>query len=115
MAQPNPQDDFAKLSADLATLRGDVAKLTETLTALARSEGSAAADAITGRIRSGAARAEAAASGLAEEGYAALHEARTRAQALSGDLGATIERNPYGSVLAALGVGFLFGLLSRGK
>lgn len=115
MAQPNPQDDFAKLSADLATLRGDVAKLTETLTALARSEGSAAADAITGRIRSGAARAEAAASGLAEEGYAALQEARTRAQALSGDLDATIERNPYGSVLAALGVGFLFGLLSRGK
>ena len=40
MAQPNAQDDFAKLSADLATLRGDVAKLTETLTALARSEGS---------------------------------------------------------------------------
>ncbi|RTL98298.1 hypothetical protein EJV44_07375 [Ancylobacter aquaticus] len=113
MAQP--QDDFAKLSADLSTLRSDVAKLTETLTALAKSEGASAADAIAGRFRSGAARAEAAASGLAEEGYAALHDAKARAQELTGDLGATIERNPYGSVIAALGVGFLFGLLSRGK
>lgn len=115
MAQPNAQDDFAKLSADLSTLRGDVAKLTETLAAIAKAEGGAAADAVTGRFRSGAARAEAAAAGLAEEGYAALQDAKTRAQALGGDLGATIERNPYGSVLAALGVGFVFGLLSRGR
>lgn len=115
MAQPNAQEDFAKLSADLATLRTDVAKLTETLTAIARAEGDAAAGAVGDRLRAGAARAEAAAAGLAEEGYAAYQDAKARAQALGGDLGATIERNPYGSVLAALGVGFLFGLLSRGR
>lgn len=115
MAQPNAQEDFSKLTADLATLRADVAKLTETLTALAKAEGDAAADAVFGRVRAGAARAEAAAAGLAEEGYAVYEDAKGRAQALGHDLGATIERNPFGAVLAALGVGFMFGLLSRGR
>lgn len=115
MAQPNAQEDFAKLSEDLATLRADVARLTETLATIAKSEGDAAAEALASRVRAGKARAEAAAASLAEEGYAVYEDAKGRAQALGGDLGATIERNPYGAVLAALGVGFVFGLLSRGR
>lgn len=115
MAQPNAQEDFAKLSEDLATLRADVSKLAETLTALAKAEGEAAADAVASRVRSGKARAEAVAADLLEEGSVAYEEAKSRAQALGGDVGAVIERNPYGAVLAALGVGFVFGLLSRGR
>ncbi|MCK0206946.1 hypothetical protein MWN33_02745 [Starkeya koreensis] len=115
MAQPNAQEDFAKLSDDLATLRADVAKLTETLASIAKAEGESAAEAVASRVRAGKARAEAAAANLADEGYAVYEDAKGRAQALGGDVGAAIERNPYGAVLAALGVGFVFGLLTRGR
>ncbi len=115
MAQPNAQEDFAKLSSDLAALRADVSKLAETLAAIARAEGEAAADAVSSRVRAGKARAEATAAGLMDEGMAAYEDAKGKAQALGGDVGAAIERNPYGAVLAALGVGFIFGLLSRSR
>ena len=115
MAEPSAQDDFAKLSADLATLRSDVAKLADTLTTLAKSEGGAAADAVASKVRYGKARAEATAAGLMDEGVAAYEDAKARAQSLGGEVGAAIERNPFGSVMAALGIGFLFGILSRGR
>lgn len=115
MAEPSAQDDFAKLSADLATLRSDVAKLADTLTTLARSEGEAAADAVTRKVRYGKAKAEATAAGLMDEGVAAYEDAKARAQSLGSEVGATIERNPFGSVLAALGIGFLFGVLTRSR
>ncbi|MCS0494978.1 hypothetical protein NVS89_07700 [Ancylobacter sp. MQZ15Z-1] len=115
MADPNPQEDFAKLSADLAVLRADVARLADTLTTFVKAEGEAAAEAVTGRLREGKARAEATAAGLMDEGAAALDEARLRAKAAGGELGAAIERNPLGAVSAALGIGFVLGLLTRGR
>lgn len=115
MAEPNAQEDFAKLSDDLATLRADVAKLAETLTLLAKAEGEAVSDAVKQKVRSGAARAEATASGLLEEGTAAYEEAKAKAQSLSGEVCSAIERNPFSAVAAALGIGFLFGILTRGR
>ena len=115
MAEPNPQEDFAKISADLAVLRGDVARLADTLASFAKAEGEAAAEAVTSRLKQGKAKAEATAAGLMEEGAAALEEAKHRAQSAGGDLSAAIERNPLGAVCAALGVGFVLGLLTRGR
>ena len=115
MAEPNPQEDFAKLSNDLAVLRTDVTRLAETLTSFARSEGEAAAEAVSARIRQGKARAEATAAGLMEEGAAAIDEAKVRARVATKDLTAAVERNPLGAVCAALGVGFILGLLSRSR
>ncbi|MBS9477328.1 DUF883 family protein [Ancylobacter radicis] len=115
MADTNAQEDFSKLTADLAVLRADVAKLADTLTTLARSQGEAAADAVSSRVRQGKAKAEATASELMDEGRAAYDEARERAGKIGGDVTAVIERNPLGAVAAALGVGFLIGLLSRGR
>ncbi|MFK8253588.1 hypothetical protein [Ancylobacter terrae] len=115
MDDPKLQDDFAKLSADLATLRGDVSKLTDTLAALVRNEGEAVSAAVKQQVKRGAAKAEATAAGLLEEGSAAVDEAKARAQSLASDVGTAIERNPFGAVIAALGVGFVFGLLTRGR
>lgn len=115
MADTNAQQDFAKLSEDLTVLRADVAKLAETLTVLAKSQGEAAADAVTSRVRQGKRKAEATAAGLYDEGVAAYEDVKERAGALGGDVSAAIERNPLGAVAAALGVGFLLGLLSRGR
>ena len=108
MADTNAQQDFAKLSEDLTVLRADVAKLAETLTVLAKTQGEAAADAVTSRVRQGKRKAEATAAGLYDEGVAAYEDVKERAGALGGDVTAAIER-------IALGVGFLFGLLSRGR
>ncbi|WAC28233.1 hypothetical protein [Ancylobacter sp. SL191] len=115
MAEPNAQEDFSKLTNDLAVLRADVAKLADTLTTLARSQSGAAADAVTSRVREGKAKAEATAAELLDEGRAAYDEARDRASQLGGDVTSAIERNPLGAVAAALGVGFLLGLLTRGR
>lgn len=115
MAEPNPQDDFAKLSSDFAALREDVAKLTESLAAVARQEATGAAETVKRKVRAGSARAEATATGLLEEGAAAVEDARACASTMARDVCRTVERNPIASVTAALGVGFLFGLLSRGR
>ena len=115
MADTSAQQDFAKLSEDLAVLRADVAKLAETLTVLAKSQGEAAADAVASRVRQGREKAEATATGLYDEGLAAYEDAKQRAGALGGDVASAIERNPLGAVAAALGVGFLLGLLSRSR
>ncbi|WP_029351464.1 hypothetical protein [Bosea sp. 117] len=115
MAESSAQDDFAKLSADLATLRADVAKLADTLTTLAKAEGEAVGAAVRHQVKRGAARAEATATNLLDEGAAALQDAKERAQSLTSDVGGAIERNPFGAVVAALGIGFVFGLLTRSR
>lgn len=115
MAEPNPQEDFSKLAEDLATLRTDVAKLAESLAGLARQEGAAAAEAVKQKVRSGSAQAEATAAGLLDEGAAAVNDAKACAQAFCRDASGAIERNPFAAVVAALGIGFVFGLLSRGR
>lgn len=115
MAEPNPQEDFSKLTADLAALREDVAKLAESLATLAKQEGAAAAEAVKQKVRSGKAQAEATAAGLLDEGAAAVQDAKSLASALCSDTSAAIERNPIAAVTAALGIGFLFGLLSRSR
>ncbi|MBS7539691.1 ElaB/YgaM/YqjD family protein [Ancylobacter lacus] len=115
MAQPSPQEDFAKLTDDLATLRTDVAKLAETLTSLVKNESEAMTSAVRSKVRSGAARAEATATSLLDEGSAAIEDAKDRARNLTTDITDAIERNPVGSVVAALGIGFVVGLLTRGR
>lgn len=116
MADSNTvQNDIGKLAEDLATLRADVAKLTETLAAVARTEGEAVSAAVRDRVRAGKARAEATAAGLLDEGAAALDDVKARAASLQGDVTAVIERNPVGAVAAALGIGFVIGLLTRGR
>lgn len=115
MAEPSAQEDFAKITADLAALRADVAKLADTLAAVVRNEGEAVGAAMRAKVRSGAAQAGATASGLLDEGAAALEDAKARAQSVGNEVTAAIERNPLGAVAAALGIGFLVGLLTRGR
>lgn len=115
MADPNPQEDFSKLTTDLAALREDVAKLAESLAALARQEGAAAAETVKEKVRSGKAQAEATAAGLLDEGATAVQDAKACASAFCRDASGAIERNPFAAVIAALGIGFVFGLVSRGK
>lgn len=115
MAEPKPQEDFSKLAADLATLREDVAKLAESLTILAQQEGVAAREALKDKLRFGSARASAATADLLEDGMEKVEEAKTQAHAFCRDASGTIARNPIAAVAAALGIGFLVGMITRGR
>ena len=78
---------------DLAALKEDIARLTETIRGLVQHQ------------------ARAAGSRVAE----AVSEATDRARAASGDIEAKVERNPLTAVLVAFGIGMSIGLLSRSR
>lgn len=90
--QPGAAPESA-LEADLAALRDDVARLTETLHAL---------------LADGAATAKNA----AREGADA---ARAKVEGAAEDLSDAIVENPLTSVLIALGVGYVVGALGRSR
>lgn len=81
--------DVTQLRADLDALRGDFARLTDSLKSVTGKGARAGVDA------------------------ARRHAEQTRAQAEDwmGVLGSHIEERPYGSLLTAFGVGFLLGKL----
>lgn len=79
------------LDADLAMLKDDVARLTDTLSTL---------------VSDGAATARNA----AREG---VDTARQKATDAADDLSETIEQNPLTAVLVALGIGYVVGALGR--
>ena len=81
------------MEGDLANLRRDVTRLTDTVSRL---------------VTDGASSARAAAREGAES-------ARATVVSAADDLSETVVRNPLTSVLAALGVGYLMGVLGRSR
>ena len=92
------------LSADLAALRSDIARLSDTVGEIMRIQTDAAAAAVRGAV--GDARAQ-------------LSQAATQAQ--DGALGAAaelerrIEKSPLTAVLIAAGVGMALGMMSKSR
>ncbi len=91
--------DFA---ADLAALREDITKLTQSVTDLVRSQATSTADSMLGAIDSTRRKISDTAA-----------DAQDRVSAISSDLESTIERNPLTAIFVAIGAGILVGLLSR--
>ncbi|WP_020179128.1 hypothetical protein [Methylopila sp. M107] len=79
------------LEADLATLKADVSRLTETLSALVSDSAATARNA-------------------AREG---VDTAKAHVTNAADDLSETIEQNPLTAVLIALGIGYVVGALGR--
>jgi len=92
------------LSAELAALRQDIARLAETVRDLASHQAQAAGQRI----------ADAIGSAKDKIGSAAA-DARSSINAAGGELTASIERNPVTAVLIALAVGLSLGMLSRSR
>lgn len=96
----SPAQNASNLDADLEILKGDVARLTETLSTLL-------------------ADSKATAKSVAQEGVdratAAAESAKDYAEQKADDLSATIEQNPLTSVLIALGLGYVIGALGRSR
>ncbi|GGF02279.1 hypothetical protein GCM10011611_04680 [Aliidongia dinghuensis] len=96
--------EAASVSEEIAVLRQDITRLSNAVADLVKHE--------AGHARH---RVEDVVVDLYNESRAALGQAGTRAKGLGEELNHTIERNPATSVLAALGIGLVIGLLSRGR
>ena len=90
-------------TADLASLRDDVAKLSSSLSEFIRTHSAA-----TTTVSDVVDNAQQKISGTATK-------AQNRVTGATTDLEATIERNPLAAVLIALGAGIIVGLLSHGR
>ena len=94
----------ASVSDEITVLKQDIARLTAAVSDLLKLE--------AGQARS---KVEDVVIDLYNEGRDKLGQAGARAKSLSDELNHTIERNPTTSVLTALGIGLIVGLLSRSR
>ncbi|HEY8071865.1 MAG TPA: hypothetical protein VIE47_07870 [Methylocystis sp.] len=85
------------ITADLAAIREDVARLAETISKLLQRQ------------------TEAAGVGVSEAVGDIAAEARSHARGASGEIEASIERNPLTAVLIAFGMGMWLGVMSRSR
>lgn len=90
------------VSADLAALRHDVARLAESMSKLVQQQTQAAGH-----------RVSEVAGGAREKIASTAADAQHRVRAASSEIEASIQRNPLLAVLIALGVGLSLGLLTR--
>lgn len=91
-------------TADLASLRDDVAKLSSSLSEFIRIHPGATTNTVSDVVDNARHKISGAAS-----------KAQDRVTGATTDLQATIERNPLAAVLIALGAGIFVGMLSRGR
>lgn len=100
--QTSGEATIEDLAAQMDTIRADVAKLTSLLSKVASEEMNSARE----RVRD-------AASTLSDKGERLAGAARDQADASTREVEAAIQRNPFGAVLVAVGLGFLFGMFTR--
>lgn len=100
--QKHAQEATQDFSADLATLRDDIAKLTGTVSQLLRNRASSATDQAYGSFAQARDQLSERASGVREQ-----------VGSLGADVETKIERNPLTAVLIAAVAGLVLGLFSR--
>ena len=97
-------DGAAKLAADLAGLRGDMARLGDIMAGLVRAQAEAAGAALKDAV-----------GGASEHFSQAAGQAQESALGAIADLERRIEKNPLTAVLIAAGVGMIFGMMNRSR
>lgn len=102
MASSKVENSAGDISADLANLRSDVAKLSASVTELVRQQATQTQDRVLGAVDS--AREQLASS--AADAKESLHSA-------SAQLEASIERNPLTAVMISMLCGLVIGMMGR--
>jgi ElaB/YqjD/DUF883 family membrane-anchored ribosome-binding protein len=99
-------DDVAAsdLAADLAALRADIARLSDTMSGLVKAQANSASDAVRGVV--GDAR---------DQLSQAAAQAQDSALGAAADLERRIEKNPLTAVLIAAGIGMVLGMMSKSR
>jgi ElaB/YqjD/DUF883 family membrane-anchored ribosome-binding protein len=104
MSNKTGEIDASDLTADLAALRADIARLSDTMAGLVRAQAGSASAAMKGAV--GDAR---------DQLSQAAAEAQDRALGAAADLERRIERNPLTAVLIAAGIGMALGMMSKSR
>ena len=97
-------DAVSDLSTDLAAVRADIARLSDTMAALMRSQADAAGAAVRGAV-----------DGARDQLSQAAAQAQDSAFGAAADLERRIERNPLTAVLIAAGIGMALGMMSKSR
>ncbi|MGX0877064.1 ElaB/YqjD/DUF883 family membrane-anchored ribosome-binding protein [Roseovarius sp. MBR-154] len=100
----SPQKDIEHLSEQIATLKQDIADISQTLSGLGRSSRDAAAD-----------QARQSAADLRDAGERYLHNAQYRAEEMGQQAADQVRNQPAAAVGLAVGLGFLVGFMTGRK
>ena len=92
------------ITADLAALRQDVARLSESISALLQSQAQGGAQHVSDAVDDAKAKLASTAA-----------DVKSRVNAAGGEIEASIERNPMTAVLISFGVGMALGMMSRSR
>lgn len=104
---------MAELSSDLAALRADVARLTETMTSIAQNQAGSTSQALSETMEKARVVLSEATETLTQTGRDLASEATGRIRTMGTEMGASIERNPLTAVMIAAALGLVIGMLGR--
>lgn len=105
-------DPKADIAADLANLRRDVSRLADTLAQSLRDQTGSELRSTLGSFRNALGSRV---SDFGETGSRLAGEARERVSDANARLESRIGESPLASVMVAAGIGFVLGLMSRGR
>ena len=108
-------DSFDRLMDQLGKLRDDLSEIQGAAKDLAKAGTSEGRDRIQSEIEEMTRRISELSSDLEARGHSAARKAGETASALSGELENSINRNPLAAVMIAVGLGFLIGMMTRGR
>jgi ElaB/YqjD/DUF883 family membrane-anchored ribosome-binding protein len=99
----------------MSNLRRDVANLKDTFARLASQAGVEAAKTARNMSQTVASQVGSAAGGVADVGSELASSAKQHAKTFASELEAMGRRNPLGTIAAALLIGVIIGMMSRGR
>jgi len=100
----NAADVIESYKSDVAQLRKQIRKLTDTVNDITSDRGAELSDVLRANLQS-----------VVSQGEEALAEVRDQAERVSADTQDAIAKNPLTAVSIALGVGVILGMISRGR
>jgi len=103
------------VSAEMSNLRRDVASLKDTLARLASQVGGEVAKTARSMSQTVASQVGSATSGVTDAGSELASAAKDRAKTFASELEGMARRNPLGTIVGALLVGVIIGMMSRGR
>lgn len=98
------EGNSADITADLAALRRDVVRLSETISALLQGQALGAARHVSDSVDNATAKFASAAA-----------DVQSRVTAAGGQVEASIERNPLTAMVISFGLGMALGMMSRSR
>lgn len=101
-AKASGEHDYAQLEAEFSKLRADVASLAQAVKDVAASEAKGVSDALLNSL-----------DGAAKQARRVSKRVRSEAHDAADTLQASIEEHPISSILVALGVGVVVGMILR--